>query len=278
MSMPRQTYQQHYDAGRLTLLFLVLYLMVSPACISAQRPPETIFDALRNGKLDKVKTLLAKTRKLEARDSNGNTILIVASGNGHLSIVQYLLAQRARVNADNQGYTALIAAAAGGYTDIVKLLLAKGAKVNNQDVDGRTALLSAARGDRVNPERGYELVQALLAHRADPNRQNDHGQTALMLASMYRQTEITRLLLSKNAALDVQDREGNTALILAVASRVYRTHSGPLLPYLPMIQMLIDKGANVHIKNRAGQTALMIAIKDEYVEIAKILTKADERK
>jgi serine/threonine-protein phosphatase 6 regulatory ankyrin repeat subunit B len=72
---------------------------------------------------------------------DGRTPLIAASGEGHLRVVQALLANGAAVNAKtSDGATALILASYNGHREVVQMLLAEGAGVNAKMNDGRTAL------------------------------------------------------------------------------------------------------------------------------------------
>jgi len=93
-----------------------------------------------------VNALLATGSDANAKDRNGETVLIVAAKYGHTDVVKALLAQGAEVNAKNRdGQTALILAANNGHIDTVKALLAKGADLNAKDEFGETALACAKR-------------------------------------------------------------------------------------------------------------------------------------
>ena len=124
--------------------------------------------------------LLGKNIKINLKDQEGNTPLILAAMNGYAGIVQTLMGKGADVNAANKknGDTALILAANGHRTEIVRALIEKGSGV---------------------------IV----------DMQNDDGQTALMHAAKWGYTDIVRLLIEKGAALDLKNKEGHTALMLA---------------------------------------------------------------
>ena len=110
--------------------------------------------------------------------------------------VSALLAAGSDVNAKNRdGETVLILAAKYGYTDVVKALLAKGAEVNAKDpyLYGRTALLLAANNGHA------DVVKALLAEGADLNARDRFGDTALTCAKRCGHMKITRLLKEAGA-------------------------------------------------------------------------------
>jgi ankyrin repeat protein len=127
---------------------------------------------------------------------------------------------------------------------------------------GATPLLRAAKsGDIV-------LVKALIAAGADPKHAMPNGATALMyaaglgwrngsaLAPSYDQgtdadaVETIEFLLTQGLSLGSRDKDGNTALHLAVGGRA----SEPIITYL-----LKEAGADPSIRNAKDQTVLAAA-------------------
>lgn len=92
---------------------------------------------------------------------------------------------------------------------LVKLLLARKAKVNLRDAQGKTPLYDV----------NLEVAQQLVAANADLNVQDNLGRTPLHQAVLEEQSffgpELVTLFLSKNARVDLKDKQGKTALDLA---------------------------------------------------------------
>ncbi|KAL3485012.1 ankyrin repeat-containing domain protein [Aspergillus germanicus] len=96
-----------------------------------------------------------------------DTALILAAGEGHLSVVNVLLETAAAIDAtDQMGHTALYSAAQAGHTDITSLLVSKGAAVNclASPANGHPTPLAAAVG-----QGHIETVKWLLEHGAEPD-------------------------------------------------------------------------------------------------------------
>lgn len=87
-----------------------------------------------------VRVLLDNGADVHARDSGGDTPLLVAAKKGNEKMVEMLLEAGAKVDEPNRGYTALMIAARRGYGGIVNLLIGKKADVNFQNEFGKTAL------------------------------------------------------------------------------------------------------------------------------------------
>ena len=110
--------------------------------------------------------------------------------------VNALLATGSDVNAkDRNGETVLILAAKYGHTDVVKALLAKGADINMKDrhSHNRTALILAVDNGHI------DTVKALLAEGADLNAIDEFGETALACAKRCGHMKIARLLKGAGA-------------------------------------------------------------------------------
>lgn len=116
------------------------------------------------------------------------------------------------------GNTPLIHASGNGNTDMVKLFLKWKASVNESDHKGRTALFDA---------RNLEIMDILLKNGAEINFINKKGQTVLMERATLSghenvapiMLEHIKYLLENGALTDIADKDGKTALILAIENR-----------------------------------------------------------
>jgi hypothetical protein len=105
-----------------------------------------IHDAARAGDLAKVESLVKQQPGLvSSKDEQyGQTPLHMAAFNGHKDVAEFLLANKADVNARaKNGSTPLHLAAAKGNKDVVELLLANKAEINALDNDGWSPMHSA---------------------------------------------------------------------------------------------------------------------------------------
>jgi ankyrin repeat protein/predicted Ser/Thr protein kinase len=247
---------------------------------------QTLISAVTYGKVDLVKSMLAKGANINERDSDGNTALMVASeGTSYLTnpvaMMQMLIDARASLEAqDSRGRTALHRASTEGRTNAVALLLNSGALTNPKTHDGQTPLAVAVEFGKM------QCVQLLIAHHAQVDLADGSGTTPLMIAAegtaylpnnrpmvetlltagahvdtpdargrtaLYRaaqegKPEVVRLLMDRGAKPNLRANDGSTALIAAV------TFSRPVV-----VEYLLDHGADVNLGDRTGATPLMVA-------------------
>jgi ankyrin repeat protein len=171
-----------------------------------------LFEALRNGRLEMMRLLLARGADPHYRDADGSTTLhaAVESTGPALSnrrMVDELLKLRPDINATNQnGETALIKQVDLYDSDefITAMLVKAGADVNARDDHGNTALINATSN--------LQQVAVLLEAGADVNARNEDGETALMICFT---AEIAYRLLSHGADYSIRNRGGQTALEIA---------------------------------------------------------------
>jgi ankyrin repeat protein len=195
--------------------------------------------AIRNGNEHSVCKLLNKGADVNARDTEGNTPLILASFYASPNCVALLLAKGADVNAANKaGVTPLIRAA----TDYEKtrLLVEAGANVRLRTASlGNTPLMLAAR--RAGNSR---TVKLLLDHGADAREQNKFGVTALLPGAASGDLETVRLLLDAGAKVDAFPRSGDPRTAgLATGLRtplMWAAYNNDV----KMVRFLLDKGAD----------------------------------
>lgn len=158
---------------------------------SAARSEQSIHRALTEGAPDQAKRLIEQGANIEARNAEGATPLITASGRGDLALVTLLVQQQARVDAtDRSGNTALHEASFYGWPQCVEALLAAGAQTSTRNALAFTPLHQAVRrfweisGESRTERLGRQanVIDVLLHHGADPNQRDASGRTPVVLA------------------------------------------------------------------------------------------------
>jgi ankyrin repeat protein len=205
---------------------------------------------------------------LNAPSQIGLTLLMSAVNSENTLLAKTLITNGVDIDAiDKKGMTALMYASrlnTKNSIEIVKLLLAKNAKTDIGDIDGNNALMHASICQNT------AAVKLLL----DENVQlvdivNKHGKTALMHASCgwkKENAEIVKLLLDKNANVNIVDNKKTSALMHASITQNFH-----------IVKLLLDKNANVHLVDEYGRTALMYASRARRgnTEIVKLLQNVD---
>lgn len=198
------------------LAFSILVAVSGPASAGAY---EDALSAAALGHDDDLVELLDRGMDTETVDAAGNTLLILAARDGHLSTVDLLIKRRAKVSARNfAGDSALMMAVLKNEAPMVKRLLEAGAQVNQS---GWTPLLYAAYEGRA------DFVALLLAKGADVNARAPNQATPLMLAARNGHIDAVRLLLKAGANPDLRNDQGFTAE--SWANAVGNTDAGDLI-------------------------------------------------
>lgn len=147
--------------------------------------------ASRAGWVQTVDALLRAGAKVDARNTFGDSAIMVAALGGHLVLVKKLQERGAEINP--AGWTPLAYAATNGKTEVVRYLLDIGANPNALSPNGTTALMMAVRGGHI------ETVDLLLAKGADVNLRNQNGATALAWATRGGFDTIEKSLVKRGA-------------------------------------------------------------------------------
>ncbi|GFR88151.1 ankyrin repeat-containing protein [Elysia marginata] len=155
--------------------------------------------------------------------------------------------------------TAAMVAAQWGHLKCLQLLVESGADLRIMSDNGNTALMLAARGGHEDCVKYLikHLPHSMLMHR------DKFGRTALMVAASYREDGCCRCvehLIDAGSNLDLEDRDGDTALMLAL--QCYSTDVATLL---------LENGACVNTVSQSGETPLKLALQTESDEVLALL-------
>jgi ankyrin repeat protein len=176
-------------------------------------PTDPLVKAAYDDDLAALQTALLSRADVNVRDKlTQASALEYAVRNGNREIVQALLWAKVDVNArDGEGQTVLMLLSEETTDEIVWDLINAGAKVNLHDKDGDTALISVAEVNNV------EALKVLLDAGAKVNGTNNNGETALILAAGSGLVHNVRALILAGADVNARDKEGKSALMYAIA-------------------------------------------------------------
>lgn len=150
--------------------------------------------AVSTSDLVSVRQLLVTGADVNCRNSEGETLLMLASQSGNLSLVMELLGADADVNAtDERGWTALAKSTYNhemkrGFAEVTKALIDAGANIEAPITYGvRPLMLAAGYGETA-------VVETLLQAGADVTARNEGGFTALMMVKQKHYVDVINLL------------------------------------------------------------------------------------
>ncbi|HES58350.1 MAG TPA: hypothetical protein ENO21_02860, partial [Firmicutes bacterium] len=208
---------------------------------------------------------------VEAHPGEATRAITLAAINGHVQVVDDLLAQGARPTLCDMarlGYigemrklidsgadvnevignrdTPLNYAAAYGQNEAVRLLVESGADLNGHGYRNRTPIACATRDDH------FDTLRLLLELGADPDEPVFFGGTALHWATDY---ESARALIDAGADINARSDDGRTPLMHAVqtSQSLRRGDTG-------VVQLLIDSGADLDLQDDRGSAAVHEAV------------------
>jgi ankyrin repeat protein len=166
---------------------------------------------------------------------------------------------------DTAGRTALLIATHGNRIEIARLLIEAGADVNAKDrIADSPYLYAGARGH-------LDILKMTLAHGADLKSTNRYGGTALIPASERGHVETVRTLIEAGVAVDHVNNLGWTALLEAIILG----NGGER--HRQIVELLVTAGADVNLADRDGVRPLQHARSRGYNEIETILVSAGAR-
>ncbi len=190
----------------------------------------------------------------------------------------------------------IIRAAEAGDTPAVQRLLKEGADINGRDAQGRTPVMAATHGNRV------DTVRALIQAGADINIRDNRLDNPFLYAGAEGLLDILKLTIDAGADTKLTNRFGGTALIPA-AERGHVEIASELLTrtdvdvnhvnnlgwtalleaivlsngdekHQQIVQLLVDHGADISIADKDGVTPLDHARARGFKQIERILVTA----
>ena len=174
--------------------------------------------ALSRGHEAVARLMLERGAEVNSRDRRGGTPLHEAVRQGKIDLVRDLVARGADLHARTEtppgppspfrtgGMTPFLTAAESGNVAMMRELIALGADPKAKTPDGAGGMLLAA------ASRKLEAVKLMLELGADVNEARRSGGTALHTATRFGANDIIQHLVENGADLNAKDRFGRTPL------------------------------------------------------------------
>ena len=223
---------------------------------------KNIFTACKYDKLPSVQWLIEKENvdpniRIDADDNRfefyaGSTPLHIASQNGNLQIVEYLIYKGAEIDAKNKlERTPLHYACINKHLKIVEYLISNGADLNSKDEYGDSLLHFASHSDFL------QIVQYLIElQHFDVDIKNKNEQTPLHYACMNGRLTVVKYLIAHGANIEAKDNakinSGSTPL-----------HIASYYGKIEVVKYLLSIGANKDAKTNSGYTPYDLATNEE---------------
>jgi ankyrin repeat protein len=220
------------------------------------------------GNNETVPSLLQEGWNFKAINTENRRLLAGAAAQGNAQLVRDLVAAGAPLTPGREGDpSALHEAAARGELEMVRLLLEAGAGANDPQELGLALQLGAGSGN-------VELVKLLEKYGGDPHFQSEtNSYSVLMSAARSGSVDVVREILLSKPDVNIHDREGQTALIIAAEIAKDLKHEGT--DRAQIVGMLLKEGADLEAHDNDGETALFKSCFDPEVAHVLIVSGAD---
>ncbi|KAM3414354.1 hypothetical protein BST61_g10999 [Cercospora zeina] len=231
---------------------------------------EKLFAAVKDGKVDQVKSLCSQGADLSDRNARGLQPLHVAATNGNLEVVKVLVSYGANIEAttnDNDVMVALHLACREQKTQVALYLIrTAGANVHVQDkhMDNDQPLHRSARVDKA------ENARVLIRAGANPTAENKVDVSPMHLAAGLGHISVVRLLLEYGVPIDIADPPGASTTDPAQPPLVRCAGNG----HPKCLEFMLTQTCNIDLGSANGDTALIIACWNVKVECVRAMLRA----
>jgi ankyrin repeat protein len=237
-----------------------------------------LHEAVRSGNLNIIEMILNHGADVNAQDAKGNSPLHIGiPPENHRKVIDLLASRGANVNLrDEHGESPLhILVTLNRNPDVVQALLDSGADVSIRNIDGKIPLYLAVEENRfllaplflsrgsdifaadnsgVTPfDRAVSMKGSILSALITPEtvHQSDNAGNTMLHAAVKNRAEpaIIGLILDQQAMVNARNKEGNTALHIAIMTN--QREAG---------EFLLSRGADIFSANSVGESPLYLAL------------------
>ena len=223
------------------------------------RKDSNLLDALEADDKELFKELLEKDVRVNIRDEDGYTPLMIALASDYdIKIIKKLLNKGAKINSRNiDGVTPIhFASANHSDLDVFKLLIDKGANIKSRTKNGEDVLIGASYNE--NPE---ILNYILTKDGFDINQKYEQNQTVLFhVLKNYGKLKNIKSIINAGAKINIRENaEGKTPLMVAAAESNQE-----------IIKFLLSQGADGSLKDSNEKTAFDYAENNYLLEDTEV--------
>lgn len=163
---------------------------------------------------------------------------------------QYIQEVNLQLPVNEQGDYALINAFKNNKDNLIPVLFSLGASINVVDENGLTPIMYLTQKQNYHSSN----VKDYLSKVNDINQRDKEGNTALMHAAKNKDLRMIKLLNSFNALVNLQNNQGNSAVML-----VYQLPTKE--NQLRVLTQLIKMNASPHLINKENENLPLLAMK-----------------
>lgn len=282
---------------RKSVFFLSLFLLLTSGGLAQSANERLIRSSIVND-MEGAMQALAKGAKIDTKDGNGRTPLMLASKMGHIPLVIVYLDRNASKDLkDQNGQSALSHACLNNQLDAVRILLEQGADTESKAKNGQTGLMMAAENGYHDVmglllEKGAKpaftleteieiaegsgdfnanLINAILNHNEDqavtalgagakPDLRSKRNIPVLVLAAARQQEVVVNKLLDKGADVNIRASYAKAGI-----EQITALHVAAAKGHTSILGILLARGAKVDAQEKTGLTPLMNSAEQGHV-------------